>query len=102
MGDQALADVDHFVRAVRAQPGHPVRPHRELHARPPAQARTGLLITRQGLDRDLAIDARQPPELLADHGGLERALGGQRRVLPVAAATTAGSGVRARGLDAVG
>ena len=63
MGDRALADVDHFVRAVRAQAGHPVRPHRELHPRPPAQAWTRrlcpgiLLVSGQCLDRDLAVEA---------------------------------------------
>jgi len=63
MGDQALADVDHLVRAVRPQAGHPVRPHRELHARPPAEAwtlrpqRSTILIAGQRLDRDLVIEA---------------------------------------------
>ena len=101
MGDQALTDVDHLVRPVRPKACHPVRPHRELHARPPAQARTGLLVSRQRLDRDLPVEARQPPELLTDHRGLERPLGGQCRVLPVTAAAATGTGVRTRGLNAI-
>src|SRR5947207_5048172 len=104
MGDRALADVGDLVRAVLPQSGRAVRSHRELHAGPPAEAGawllvTGSLITGQGLDRDLAVQARQAPELLADHGGLELPLGGQRGVLPVAAAAAAGAGVRAGRLD---
>ena len=58
MGNQALADVDHFVRAMRPQSGDPVRPHRKLHTRPPAQARAGLLVLWQRLDRDLPVETR--------------------------------------------
>jgi hypothetical protein len=63
MGDRALTDVNHRMRAVRAQPGHAVWPHRELHTRPPAKARTlrprrgALLIAGQGLNRDLTVEA---------------------------------------------
>ena len=84
-----------------AQSGHPVRPHRELHACPPAQARARFLVAGQGLDDDLAVETRQPPELLAEHGGLECPLCGQRRMLPVAAPAAARAGVRARRLDPV-
>ena len=56
---------------------------------------------RQRLDRDLPVEARQPPELLTDHRGLERPLGGQCRVLPVTAAAATGMGVRTRGLNAI-
>ena len=66
------------MRTVRVQPGYPVGPDRELHARPPAQARARQLIAGKGLDRDLPVESRQPPQLLADHGGLERSLGWQR------------------------
>jgi hypothetical protein len=100
--DQAFADVDHLMGAMGAQPCHPVRAHRELHPRPPAQARARFLVTGQGLDGDLAVEARQSPELLAEHGGLECPLGGQRRVLPVAAPAAAGASVRARRLYPVG
>src|SRR5690348_15164891 len=111
MGDRAFADADDLVRAVRPQPGRAVRAYRVLHARAPAQAgawlpgtgplAAGTLVAGQGLDRDLVVQARQPPELLADHGGLEVPLGGQRGVLPVAAAAAARAGVRARRLDPV-
>ena len=116
MGDQALTYVDHLVRAVYAQPRHPVLPHCELHSRPPAQAAcrpclltllvagllvAGLLVSGQGLDGDLAVDTGQPPELLPDHRGLERSLSGQGSVLPVAAAAGTGTGMRARWLDPV-
>ena len=111
MGDQALVDGDDVVRAVPAQPGHAVRPHRVLHPRPPAQPRVrlpvsgplarGLLIAGQGLDRDRAVQARQPLELLPDHGRLELPLGGQRGVLPVAAAAGPGARVPAGRLDPV-
>jgi len=87
--------VDHVVRAVPAQPGHAVRPHRVLHPRPPAQPRVrlpvsgplapGPLAPGQGLDRDPAVQAATPLELLPDHGRLELPLGGQCGVLPVAA-----------------
>jgi len=100
--DQAFTDVDHLMGAMGAQPCHPVRPHRELHPRPPAQARAGFLVAGQRLDGDLAVEAGQPPELLAEHGGLERPLGGQRGVLPVAAPAAARASVRARRLDPVG
>ena len=91
-----------LVRAMGAQPRDPVRPHRELHPRPPAQARAPFLVAGQGLDGDdLAVETRQPPELLAEHGGLECPLGGQRRMLPVAAPAAARAGVRARRLDPV-
>jgi hypothetical protein len=132
MRDQALAHIDHVVRAMRAQSGHAVSPHRELHPRAPAQAaarwhRRGLivarplaarplsagrlaagllagriLIARQCLDRDLAVEASQSLELLADDGGLQRSLRGQGHVLPVAATAAAGMRVRARCLDPVG
>src|SRR6266480_3909851 len=45
---------------------------------------------------------QKPPALLAEHGGLEGPLGGQGRVLPVAAPAAARASVRARRLDPVG
>ena len=62
----------------------------------------GFLVAGQGLDGDLAVEASQPLELLAEHGGLEGPLGGQGRVLPVAAPAAARASVRARRLDPVG
>ncbi len=92
------------MRAVRAQSSHAVRPDGELDPRTPAQACGGLgrvLVTGQGLNRDVAVEAGQTLELLADDGGLQRPLRGQGRVLPVTAAAAAGMRVRAGGLDAV-
>ncbi len=120
MGQRAVPDVDDLVRAVRAQPGHAVRTHRELHPGPPAKPRRALprrlascgylswlvvrpwLVPRQRLHDDLVGEAGQPPQVLAEHRGLQRALGGQRHMLPVAAAAAAGMGVRARRLNPVG
>ena len=42
-----VTDVDHLMGAMGAQPCHPVRPHRELHPRPPAQAGARLLVAGQ-------------------------------------------------------
>ena len=75
-------------------PATPSSRHRELHPGAPAQARGpagvfGALVAREGLDDDLAVEPGQPLELLADDRGLERPLGGQGRVLPVAAAAAA-------------
>ena len=88
MRDQAVADVDDLVRAVGAQSRDPVAPDRELHPGTPAKPRRGgawgaCLVARQGLHDDLAVDTRQPAQALPDDGGLERALRGQCRVLPV-------------------
>ena len=80
---EAVADVDHLVRAVPAQAGHAVAVDRELDARAPAEpgcrARCGRVggVAGQRLHRDLAVDAGKAPELLGDHRGLERALGRQ-------------------------
>ena len=95
---------DHLVRAVHAQPGHAVLAHRELHAGPPAEAsvRLAYIVAGQGFDGDVRVEASQPAKLLADHGGLERSLGGQGGVLPVAAAAAAGARVRAGRLNPVG
>ena len=107
MSDQALLHVDHRVRAVRAQPGHAVRSHRELHPSAPAQARRGVGVgigvgvTGQRLDRHLAVDACHPPELLTDDGGLEEPLRRERGVLPVTAAAATRMRVRAGRLDPV-
>jgi hypothetical protein len=97
VGDQAVADVDDRVRAVRPEPGRSVRAHGELDPGPPAEAVAVI----EWLDGDLAVDARQPAQLLADDRCLERALRAQARVLPVAAAAAAGAGVRAGRLDPV-
>ena len=59
-------------------------------------------VARERLDRDLAVDPGEAPELLGDHRRLECALGGQGRVLPVTAAAAARAGVRARRADPVG
>ena len=56
----------------------------------------------QGFHGDLRVEASQPAQLLADHVGLERSLGGQGGVLPVAAAAPARARVRARRVDAIG
>src|SRR5579862_8350616 len=104
MGDQAPADIDHLVRAVRPQSGHAVLAHGELDARPPAEARAslGVRVAEQRLDGHLGVEASQPTQLLADYGGLERSLSGQGGVLPVAAAAPAGASVRAGRLDPIG
>ncbi len=114
MSDQALPHVDDPVRPVGAQPGDSVVPDRELHPGAPAQADAAtlpifgrrvllaFLVTRHGFHRDLAVQASDPPQLLADHRGLERALGGQGGVLPVATAAAAGARVRAGRRDPVG
>ena len=53
----------------------------------------------QRLDGDRPVDPGDAAELLADHGRLELPLQGQRRMLPVAAAASARTGVRAGRLD---
>src|SRR5712675_731533 len=81
MRDRAGPDVDDLVGPVLAQAG---------------------LVAGQRLHGDLAVQARDPPQLLADDRGLELALRRQAGVLPVAPAAAAGAGVRARWLDPVG
>jgi hypothetical protein len=116
--DRAVPDVDDLVRAVRAEPGQAVRADRELDPGAPAEPRlVGLgdhgrlgdlggaaLVAGQRLDRDLAVELEpgHPAQLLGDDGRFERALGGQRRVLPIAAAAAARVRVRARRLHPVG
>ena len=66
------------------RPGHAVAADRELDPGAPAEP-GGLagaavpVVAGQRLDGDLAVDAGQPPQLLRDHRGLERALGGRGR-----------------------
>src|SRR5579862_5454968 len=57
-GDQAPADVDYLVRAVRTEPGHAVLAHRELDPRPPAEARValGVRVAGQGFHGDLRVE----------------------------------------------
>ena len=80
----------------RAQARHAVVADRELHPGTPAEPRRCgawlayvAFVAGHGLHRDLAVDTRQPPQLLGDDRGLERALGGQRGMLPVTAAAAA-------------
>jgi len=96
--DQAVVDADDPVRAMRAQARHAVVADRELHPGAPAEAG---LVARHRLDDHVPLDPRQPPQLLRDHGGLQRSLRGQGGVLPVAAAAAAGMRVRARRRDPV-
>ncbi|GAB3901861.1 hypothetical protein GCM10027612_66010 [Microbispora bryophytorum subsp. camponoti] len=97
--DEALGDVLDVVRPVPPQPRRAVPLHSEPHAGAPPEA---VLRPRHLLDHDLEVEARQAPELLGDHVGLEPALRLQRRVLPVAAAAAAGAGERAGRRDPVG
>jgi hypothetical protein len=60
------------------------------------------VVAGQRLNRHLELDARDAPQLLADHGRLEAALRVEAGVLPVAAATTAWPGVPAAWFDAIG
>src|SRR5262249_58318711 len=96
--DRAVTDVDHIMRPVSTQPGHAVVADRELHPGAPAEAAAGL-VARHRLHDDLAVDAGQPPQVLRDHLGLERALRRQPGVLPVAAAAPAWPCARARRPD---
>jgi hypothetical protein len=99
MRDRAGPDVDDLVGAVLAQASQAAGPYREADLGPPAQA---VLVAGQRFHADLAVQARDPPQLLADDRGLELALGHEAGVLPVAPAAAAGVGVRARWLHPVG
>src|ERR1017187_1058890 len=99
MRDGALADVHHLAGAVLAQPGHAVGPDREPDPGPPVQP---TVVTWQRPDGHVALDARDAPELLADHGRLETALRVEAGVLPVAATTATRPGVPAAWFDAIG
>ena len=68
-GDRAVADRQHLVAAVRAQPRPPVVGDGHPHPGAPAQGPAGQL-----LDGDLALDPGQAGELLGDDDGLEVAL----------------------------
>lgn len=98
VADQALADLDHLVGTVPEQPGHTARGYREPDPRPPAKAR---LIAGQRLDRDIALQAGDAPQLMRDHLRLEPPLRFQAGVLPVAAPAGTWPGVRAGRLDPV-
>src|ERR1039457_2261713 len=87
-----VADVQDLVGTVLAQPGDAVGPDREANPSPPMQP---PVVAGQRLNRHLALDARDAPQLLADHGRLEAALRVEAGVLPAAAATTARPGVPA-------
>ena len=96
--DQAVVDRFDDVRSPVAQPGPSGRVDGEAHAGAPMQAvRRG----RQGFDRDVPVELRQPLQLLCDDSGLEPALCVDGNVLPVAAAASAGSGPRTRRQDAI-
>ncbi len=91
------------MRAVAAQARSAGPVDRERHHRPPAEARIAvslLALTFAGAvhldDLDLPVDAADAAELLADDLSLERPLGGQAGVLPVAAAAAARPRVAAR------
>src|SRR6266568_4818081 len=99
MRDRAGTDLHHVVRPVPAQPGDAVIADGELHPGPPAESG---LIAGHRLDGDIPLDAGDAPQLLADNRGLERALGAQAGVLPVAAAAAARMRVRAGRLHPVG
>ena len=120
MGDEAVPDVDHPVRAVLAQAGRAVAADRVLDARAPAEPRRGARGAgfSAGFSTPPASSARASVlgRLIPGSGStvtsrsmpasrrsccvitarLERALRGQGGVLPVAAAAAAGAGVRAR------
>ncbi len=72
----------------------PVPVHGKGHDGTPAKP-AGVAVDR--LDLDLAVEAADPAQLLAYHGGLELALSRQAGVLPVTAAAAAGPGIPARG-----
>src|ERR1700685_1213756 len=99
MRDGSVADLDDLMRTVPAQPGDAIVAHREPHPGAPAEA---LLIARQWLHHHVAVDAGDAAQLLADDGRLERPLGSQAGMLPVAAAAAAGAGMRTGRLDSVG
>ena len=96
MRDQAVADPHDLMRSVPVQPGPAVLADREPDPGAPAES---ARVAGQRLDRHRALEAGDPPELLADDLGLDLALGGQAGVLPVAAAAAAWSGVRAGRAD---
>src|SRR6185437_9999090 len=87
------------MRAVLTQPDAPFVVHRELNTTTPAKP---VSTSRDLLDHDLAIDLREPMQLLGDHRGLEPALRLGRHVLPVAAPALTRSRERARRLHSVG
>ncbi len=99
MGDQALVDLDHLVRAMAAQASDPVPVNGKGDDGTPGQA---ALVTVDGLNLDLPVEPGDAAELLADHRRLELPLGRQARVLPVAAAAAARCGVTARRRHPVG
>ncbi|MGW4793536.1 hypothetical protein ACWEPC_14155, partial [Nonomuraea sp. NPDC004297] len=99
VGDQAgVHDLD-LVRAVPAEAQLAGGGGGELHARTPAEP---VLGPRDLLHENLALDARQPAQLLGHDLGLEPPLRLHGGVLPVAAAAAPRARVRAGRDDAVG
>ena len=96
--ERAVADLDHLVGAVLEQPGGAARADREPDPGPPAQP---AAVAGKRLHGDLAVQARDPPQLLPDHLRLEPALRLRGGVLPVAAAAAVRAGMGARRLDPV-
>ena len=97
-GDQAVVDRHHVVRAVLAQAASAVAGRDELGAGAPAQSVhvTGHRLHHEPGDQGVGgIEAGQPDQLLAHHGGLQVALGGQGDVLEVATSAESRSGDRA-------
>ena len=99
--DQAVVDDLDLVRAVPAQPRATLGGDGELDPRAPAQPVVGARALHRLHDQALHVEAGEAVQLLADDGGLELALVRQGRVLPVAAATATGPGIRAGWLDPV-
>jgi hypothetical protein len=93
VSDQALRNLDHVAGAVLAQSHRTSAADGERYGCPPAEA---VIIASDGLDRDVPLQASQPPELLADHGCFELALCDWTGVLPVTAAAAVRAGVAAR------
>ncbi len=96
--DPAAVDRHDLVRPVPAKPRPAVGTHRELDPGPPAQP---VGVARHRLHLDVDLETGEPGQLLADHPGLEPALGSEPDVLEVAATARPGAAPRARRHDPV-
>ena len=88
-----------LVGAVPPEPEPPRGVDAQADPGPPPQT---VLVTGDRLHLHLECHARHPLELLGHAGRLESTLRRQPHVLEVAATTAPGTGMRARGVDAIG
>ena len=100
--ERAVGDRQDVVAAVGPQPGPALGVDGEPHPVPPAQQAGRFILAWERLDGDVRLDPGQALQLLAQHRGLQLALGRRVGVLPVAAPAPPGAGPRARRLDPAG